>query len=96
MVGIVRADGTPVYGTHSNETAFRPKRIEACRFAFCFHLRAHTLTPGKYTFGAHALDREGLLLFHSIKTDVVVTGKTRDYGVVRLAHEWRGGRDRKP
>jgi lipopolysaccharide transport system ATP-binding protein len=95
MVGIVRADGTPVYGTHSNETAFRPKRIEACRFAFCFHLRAHTLTPGKYTFGAHALDREGLLLFHSIKTDVVVTGKTRDYGVVRLAHEWRGGRDRK-
>jgi lipopolysaccharide transport system ATP-binding protein len=93
MVGIVRADGTPVYGTHSNDTAFRPKRIEACRFAFCFRLRAQALIPGKYTLGAHALDAEGLRLFHSVKMDIVVTGKTRDYGLVRLDHEWLAGRE---
>jgi lipopolysaccharide transport system ATP-binding protein len=27
MLGIVRVDGTPVYGTHSNDTAFQPRRI---------------------------------------------------------------------
>ena len=95
MVGIVRADGTPVYGTHSNDTTFRPKRIEACRFAFCFRLRAQALIPGKYTLGAHALDAEGLRLFHSVKMDIVVTGKTRDYGLVRLDHEWLPGREAK-
>jgi lipopolysaccharide transport system ATP-binding protein len=95
MVGIMRADGTPVYGTHSNDTTFRPKRIEACRFAFCFRLRAQALIPGKYTLGAHALDAEGLRLFHSVKMDFVVTGKTRDYGLVRLDHEWLPGREAK-
>ena len=95
MVGIVRADGTPVYGTHSNDTTFRPKRIAAFRFAFCFRLRAQALIPGKYTLGAHALDAEGLRLFHSVKMDIVVTGKTRDYGLVRLDHEWLPGREAK-
>lgn len=94
MVGIVRIDGTPVYGTHSNETAYRPQRIEPCRYAFTLRLRANALMPGKYTIGAYALDAEGLRLFHSVKTDIVVTGKTRDYGVVRLAHEWLPGPER--
>jgi lipopolysaccharide transport system ATP-binding protein len=91
MVGIVRADGTPVYGTHSNEGGFAPLRLGPRRYAFCLRLPAANLMPGKYTIGAHALDSEGLRLFHSVKTDIVVSGETRDYGVVRLAHEWRPG-----
>jgi lipopolysaccharide transport system ATP-binding protein len=93
MVGIVRADGTPVYGTHSNETDYRPARVAPGRYAFCFRLGAQSLMPGKYTIGAHALDPEGLRLFHSVKTDIVVSGRTRDYGVVRLAHEWLPGKE---
>ena len=93
MVGIVRADGTPVYGTHSNDAAFEPRRIEAQRFAFCFTLKAIALIPGKYVIGAHALDAEGLRLFHSVKIEVVVTGKTRDYGLARLQHDWLPGRE---
>ena len=93
MVGIVRADGTPVYGTHSNDTAFRPLRLEACRYAFRFHLKAPALIPGKYVIGAHALDAEGLRLFHSVKNEVVVTGQTRDYGLVRLEHQWLPGEE---
>jgi lipopolysaccharide transport system ATP-binding protein len=91
MVGIVRADGTPVYGTHSNDGGFRPRRIEPCRYTFALRLPHLSLLPGKYTFGAHALDTEGLRLFHSVKTDVVVSGKTRDYGVVRVTHDWIEG-----
>jgi lipopolysaccharide transport system ATP-binding protein len=96
MLGIVRVDGTPVYGTHSNDTPFEPRRIAPNRFAFTFRLRGAALIPGKYTIGTHALDAEGLRLFHSDKIEVVVTGKTRDYGVVRLVHEWLPGRDGKP
>jgi lipopolysaccharide transport system ATP-binding protein len=96
MLGIVRVDGTPVYGTHSDETAFQPRRIGPNRFAFTFRLDGAALIPGKYTIGVHALDAEGLRLFHSVKTEVVVTGKTRDYGVVRLAHRWLPGPEGKP
>jgi lipopolysaccharide transport system ATP-binding protein len=45
--------------------------------------------------GAHALDPEGLRLFHSEKREVVVTGQTRDYGLVRLDHDWLEGRGRR-
>jgi lipopolysaccharide transport system ATP-binding protein len=96
MLGILRVDGTPVYGTHSNDTTFQPRRIGPKRFAFCFRLNGAALIPGKYTFSTFALDAEGLRLFHSVKIEVVVTGKTRDYGVVRLAHEWLPGRDGRP
>ena len=96
MLGIVRADGTPVYGTHSNDAAFAPRRLGGNRFAYAFRLPGASLIPGKYTFGTHALDNEGLRLFHSVKVDVVVAGKTRDYGVARLAHEWQPGREGKP
>jgi lipopolysaccharide transport system ATP-binding protein len=96
MLGIVRVDGTPVYGTHSNDTPFQPRRIAPNRYAFTFRLPGAALIPGKYTIGTHALDAEGLRLFHSSKIEIVVTGKTRDYGVVRLGHEWLPGRDGKP
>ena len=96
MVGIVRVDGSPVYGTHSNDTPFQPRRIAPQRFGFCFRMHSLALIPGKYELGAHALDAEGLRLFHSVKIEVVVTGKTRDYGLARLEHEWLPGREEKP
>ena len=95
MVGIVRADGTPVYGTHSSDGPCAPTRLGPRRYAYAVRLSRHALMPGKYTLGAHALDAEGLRLFHSVKVDIVVSGKTRDYGLVRLAHEWLPGSDRR-
>ena len=40
----------------------------------------------------HALDPEGLRLFDTVEIDFVVTGETRDYGLVSLEHEWIEGR----
>jgi lipopolysaccharide transport system ATP-binding protein len=37
---------------------------------------------------AHALDPEGLRLYDTVETAFTVRGATRDYGLVRLAHEW--------
>ena len=93
LFGIVRADGTPVYGTHSNETGYRPNRIASSRFGFCARLSGIQLLPGKYTIRAHAMDPEGLRLFDTVETSVRITGQTRDYGLCRLEHEWLPGRE---
>ena len=93
LFGIVRADGTPVYGTHSNETDYCPNRIAPSLFGFCVRLSGLQLLPGKYTVRAHALDPEGLRLFDTVETSVRITGQTRDYGLCRLEHEWLPGRE---
>ncbi len=91
LVGIARADGTAVYGTHSTETTYRPDRIAPMQYGFCMHLSNLQLLPGKYTIRAHAMDPEGLRLFDTVNTSVIVTGETRDYGLCHLEHEWVPG-----
>jgi lipopolysaccharide transport system ATP-binding protein len=88
LVGIVRADGTPVYGTHSNERGFHARRIAARRFSFGIRFPRCALIPGKYLLRAHALDPEGLRLYDTVESAFVIRGATRDYGLVRLEHEW--------
>ncbi|MGA8149145.1 MAG: ABC transporter ATP-binding protein [Gallionellaceae bacterium] len=88
LFGIIRADGTPVYGTHSNESAYFPSRLATSLYGFCVRLTNLQLLPGKYTIRAHAMDPEGLRLFDTLETSVRITGKTRDYGLCRLEHKW--------
>jgi lipopolysaccharide transport system ATP-binding protein len=88
LVGLVRADGTPVYGTHSNERGFVPQRIGPNRYAFGVRFPRCALIPGKYQLRGHALDPEGLRLYDTVESSFVVRGATRDYGLVRLEHEW--------
>jgi lipopolysaccharide transport system ATP-binding protein len=92
LFGIVRVDGTAVYGSLSNENGFQPVRVAADRFAFAVRFDALALLPGKYRLRAHALDDAGLRLFDTIEVDFVVTGQTRDFGVVGLPHRWLPGR----
>ena len=94
LFGIVRADGTPVYGSHSNEGAYQPTRIGPRQFSFGVRFDAVALLPGKYRLRLHTLD--GLRLFDTFETDFVVTGETRDYGVVELPHAWIPGHGRSP
>jgi lipopolysaccharide transport system ATP-binding protein len=88
LIGLVRADGTPVYGTHSNERGFRPLRIAPNHYAFGVRFPRCALIPGKYLLRGHALDPEGLRLYDTLESGFVVRGATRDYGLVRLEHEW--------
>jgi len=92
LFGIVRADGSPVYGSHSNENGFAPVPIDDRRFAFAVRFPNVSLLPGKYTMRMSVLDPEGLRLFDTAEAEVVITGETRDYGLVRLDHEWMKGR----
>lgn len=94
LFGVARADGTSIYGTHSNETAYRPNQIGASEYGFCVRFPNLQLLPGKYIFRAHAMDPEGLRLFDTVNTTVRISGQTRDYSLCRLEHEWLPGAER--
>jgi lipopolysaccharide transport system ATP-binding protein len=92
MVGVMRIDGTPVFGTFSNGRTLRGTRIAAGQFSFTFVIMNNPLLPGKYKVKAHTLDEHGLRLFDTMETEITIEGETQDHGLVRLEHEWRDGR----
>ena len=92
LFGIVRADGSSIYGSHSNEGGFQPARLEPRRFGFAVRFEGLQLLPGKYLLRVHTLDTDGLRLFDTVEIDFVVRGETRDYGLVALPHVWQAGR----
>jgi lipopolysaccharide transport system ATP-binding protein len=91
LIGIVRADGTPVYGVATDMDGVAPRRIAVDRYAYALSLPRLTLLPGKYFIRAHALDPEGVRLFDHVERALVVTGETRELGFVRLDHRWDTG-----
>ena len=90
LVGIVRADGTPVYGVATDMDRVNPARLSPDRYAFALEFDALPLLPGKYFVRAHALDPEGVRLFDNVERELTVTGTTRELGMVRLQHRWNG------
>ena len=88
LVGIVRADGTPVYGVATDMDRVDPRRLDAHRFAFALEFPRVALLPGKYVVRAHALDPEGVRLFDTVERTFTVSGESRELGFVRLEHRW--------
>jgi len=88
MVGIVRADGTPVYGVATDHEGIRlsldPDGQATVRCTFD-HLQ---LLPGGYQIKAHTLDPEGLRVHDTLERPLTVVGQTRELGTTRLAHRW--------
>ena len=88
LLGIVRADGTPVYGVASDMEGVALLPLSGNRFAFGLTLPALQLLPGKYVVRAHAMDPEGVRLFDNVERPFVVSGASREMGFVRLPHRW--------
>ena len=93
MAGIVRMDGTPVFGTFSNDANFNANRLAPQRFGFRVIFRRNALLPGMYHLRAHTLDEHGLRMFDTREVVLTIRGQTRDHGFVRLEHEWAAGHD---
>ena len=89
VVGIVRADGTPIYGVGTDHDCVEPVEIAPGRYAIEISFTDLPLLPGGYAARAHALDSEGLRMHDTVEETFTVTGKTREVGLVRLRHEWR-------
>ena len=87
-VGIVRVDGSPVYGVSTEMEHVTPTALENGVYAAEIVFHELTLLPGSYVFKAHPLDPEGVRLFDTLERQFVIRGATREFGMVRLAHEW--------
>ncbi|MEO9135553.1 MAG: Wzt carbohydrate-binding domain-containing protein, partial [Casimicrobiaceae bacterium] len=94
VIGIVRADGTPVFGVASDMDRVPIRKAADHRFEFELTFPALPLQPGKYWIRAHAADPEGMRVFDNVERSLVVRGKTRELGLVHLAHHWHDGVDR--
>jgi lipopolysaccharide transport system ATP-binding protein len=89
LVGIVRADGTPVYGVTTDVDKIVPARMDDEAFHIVLLYPELPLLPGAYALRVHALDPEGVRLFDTVTRDFTVRGESREFGMVRIAHQWR-------
>jgi lipopolysaccharide transport system ATP-binding protein len=88
LVGIVRAEGTPIYGVGSDLSTIKPRRLDEHRYRYRLRFRELPLLPGSYSVRAHAMDPEGLRLFDTLEQSFRVTGESRELGFLRLPHDW--------
>lgn len=87
-VGVVRADGTPIYGVVSEMDGYVLQRASANLFNYTIVFDDLPLLPGRYVARSHALDPEGLRLFDQVEMPFDVSGNSRELGYCRLAHRW--------
>jgi len=90
LVGLVRADGTPVYGVSSemDDVALAADPADPAAWRIRLHFPALALLPGRYRVRAHAMDPEALRLFDTVERDFELRGPARELGLVRLPHHW--------
>ncbi len=88
LVGLVRADGTPVYGVATDHDDIKPTQTPAGDFAVRLEFPELPLLPGGYVVRAHAMDPEGLRVTDTVEQEFTVRGRTRALGLVKLPHRW--------
>jgi lipopolysaccharide transport system ATP-binding protein len=88
LVGVMRADGTPVYGVASDFDAIEPDQIDEQLFRYCIHFEKMPLLPGSYSLRGHAMDPEGMRLCDTAEIRFMVSGDSREMGMIRLPHRW--------
>lgn len=88
LVGLVRADGTPVYGVASDHDGFVPAADRDGRYPVALEFPDLPLLPGGYVVRAHAMDPEGLRVHDTVEAEFTVRGKSRALGLVKLEHRW--------
>jgi len=87
-VGIVRADGTPIFGTFSELRGFKPVRRSDGLFGYALRFHDLPLLPGHYVARSHAMDPEGMRLFDHVERRFEIAGHSRQLGFSDLPHQW--------
>lgn len=87
-VGVVRADGTPVYGLSTEMDGEVPQRTGPGEYACEVEFEALPLLPGSYSVRVHPLDPEGVRVFDTVERALTIRGASREFGLVRLPHRW--------
>ncbi|MBN8482350.1 MAG: ABC transporter ATP-binding protein [Xanthomonadales bacterium] len=94
MVGLVRADGTPVYGVSTEMDGVTLRADADGRYVADVAFEGLPVLPGSYTVRLHVLDPEGVRLFDTQERGLVVRGESREFGLVRLDHRWAATQER--
>lgn len=91
MIGLVRLDGTPVYGVSTEDEPDCVQAVDGSSELFRVSLEFSELglLPGQYLLRGHACDPEGLRVCDTLERTFRVRGETREFGLVRLPHRWR-------
>lgn len=92
LFGVMRADGTPVYGVASDFDDIEPERLDDRHFRFRIRFDSLPLLPGSYSIRGHAMDPPGIRLCDTAELRFTVSGESREMGIVRLPHSWNGNR----
>lgn len=88
LVGVVKADGTPVYGVATDHDNY-PVLLSAGKTGKVkCHFDNLALLPGAYQIRAHTLDPEGLRIHDTLECSITIMGQTRQLGSVHLPHYW--------
>jgi lipopolysaccharide transport system ATP-binding protein len=91
LFGVMRADGTPVYGVASDYDEIEAERLDGQRFRFRICFDDLPLLPGSYSIRGHAMDPEGIRLSDTTELRFIVSGESRELGIIRLPHRWDAG-----
>jgi lipopolysaccharide transport system ATP-binding protein len=87
----MRADGTPVYGVASDYDEIEAERLDGQRFRVRICFDDLPLLPGSYSIRGHAMDPEGIRLCDTTEQRFIVSGQSREVGIIRLPHSWDTG-----
>lgn len=88
VFGIVRADGTPIYGVGSDMDGVEAIKESESVYSMRIRFANLCLLPGAYVVKAHPLDSEGVRLFDTMERGVTIRGQSREFGLIRLPHTW--------
>jgi len=88
LFGLMRADGTPVYGVASDFDGITPERLDEKHFRFRIRFEQLALLPGSYSIRGHAMDPQGIRLCDTAELRFTVSGESREMGIIRLPHSW--------
>jgi len=86
--GILRLDGTPVYGVSTEMDQVHAIRESTHEYRIAISFADLALLPGSFVLRVMAMDTEAVRLFDLSEREFTVRGSTRESGVVRLSHSW--------
>jgi len=92
LFGVMRADGTPVYGVASDYDVVDAEKLDDQHYRFRICFNNLPLLPGSYSIRGHAMDPQGIRLFDTAELRFTVAGDSRELGIVRLPHRWNSGK----
>lgn len=96
LFGIVRADGTAIYGVASDFDGIAAEQVGPGRYRYRLRFNDLPLLPGSYSIRVHAMDPEGLRVCDTFEKRFRVKGQSRELGFVRLQHEWPASKPVNP